>query len=586
MWLRKIVLTALAIGIVPLSPQIGTETARQRASKYPEQWPPGPPRSSVPQWAQPGRLRFARWDGGRIETAKAFLSGWPGFNPPIPDYLSAMTNWYDLRTIRLLREAAINTIWVTFSNGFSIPTERAHQQEVRAYIEECHRQGIRVFAYESIANLFWEDMYEHVPEARHWAAIGKDGKPVPYGSGDYAKMGRITRYLADLGNPGWRAYLRKRIDLAVEAGADGIVYDNNFGDQLLDTYQELYRYASGRKPDLLLMGNFHPDTYVLNRILNSITTEDGLEPGLYTEAGAGAPRMRQQRPHLLPVGAGYMVNNIGLFRLHSELSEGWRPVMVEDGGRETGERFTVPISASRHQLALAESMMFGIAMEVFVEGAFADNLWKADPEAMAIWRAIGRYNRFFAENEQYYAGAQSLASIAVVVEDYGSEVALLDGLAARGVIYDVLYARDLSPEKLARYRAVLQLAPQPPAAAQTALDHFSARGGKVIAARPLEELAPALRIAGAPVRVEAPPGVLYHPVFQPATGRTILHLLNYTPHPTGKIKITVEGKFRKAGLISPDEGTGPVRVVALGASSAELEVPQLRIYSLVILEKL
>lgn len=461
-----------------------------------------------------------------------------------------MTNWYDPRTIRLLREAAINTIWVTFSNGFSIPTERAHQQEVRAYIEECHRQGIRVFAYESITNLFWEDMYEHVPEARHWAARGKDGKPVPYGSGDYAKVGRITRYLADLGNPGWRAYLRKRIDLAVEAGADGIVYDNNFGDHLLETYQELYRYASGRKPDLLLMGNFHRDTYVLNRVLNSITTEDGREPGLYAEAGR-------------------LVNNIGLFRLQSALSEGWKPVMVEDGGRETGERFTVPLSASRHQLALAESMMFGIAMEVFVEGAFAHRLWVGDAEGMAIWRAIGRYNRFFAGNEQYYAGGQSLAAAAVVVSDDGSEVPLLDDLAGRGVIYDVLYARDLNAERLACYRATVQLAPQPGAAAH----------------RSLEELEAALRAGGAPVRAEAPPGVLYNAVFQPATGRTIIHLLNYTPHPTGKIKVTAEGQFRKAGLISPDEGTGPVRVVALGASSAELEVPQLRIYSVVILEK-
>ncbi|MEK7404549.1 MAG: hypothetical protein AAB225_05530 [Acidobacteriota bacterium] len=399
----------LAAAAAPLWSQVGAEPARGRATQYPAQWPPGPPPSSVPAWARPGRIRFARWDGGRIETAKAFLSGWPGFNPPNPDYLHSMSTWYELGTIRLLREAAINTIWVTFSNGFSNETERAQQEELRVYIAECRRQGIHVFAYESLTNLFWEDMFARVPESRQWLAT-RDGKPVPYGSGDYTKMGRVTRYLADLRNPGWRAYLRKRIDLAIEAGADGIAYDNNFGDGLFDAYRELYEHASRRKPDFLLMGNFHSDTYVLNKLLNSITTEDGLEPGIYPEAHLNTARLKRERPNLQQVGDGFLVNNINLLRLHQELSEGWKPVMIEYGGRETGERFNTPISGPRHQLALAEAMMFSVAMEVFVEGAFAHGLMTRDPKAMEIWRAIGQYNRFFAANEQYYIGARPLAA--------------------------------------------------------------------------------------------------------------------------------------------------------------------------------
>src|SRR6185295_14081210 len=186
------------------------------------EWSAGPPHTSRPVWAQPGSIRFARWDGGSIETAKAFLSGWPGFNPPIPSYVHVMTNWYDLRTVRFLRQADINLVWVTFSNGFSISTERPHQKQVRRYIEECHRQGIHVMAYESIANMFWEDMFENVPQSRNWTALSKDGKPVLYGAAFYSKTGRVTRYVADLAKPEWRAYLRQRIDLAIDAGADGI----------------------------------------------------------------------------------------------------------------------------------------------------------------------------------------------------------------------------------------------------------------------------------------------------------------------------------------------------------------------------
>ena len=255
----------------------------ENAAHYPSEWAPGPERTSLPEWATPGRIRFARWDGGPLETAKYILSGYPGFNPPIPDYIYALANWYDPRTVSLLREANVNLIWVTFSNGFSDQTERPQQELARRYIEECHRQGIHVMAYESIANMFWEDMYEHMPESRDWVRLGKDGKPVPYGSGNYTKMGRVTRYMADVSNPGWRELLRRRIDLAIDAGADGVMYDNNFGGHLDEIYQDIYRYATTRKSDFLLMGNFHRNTYVLNRLVNIFTTEDGIEPGVWED---------------------------------------------------------------------------------------------------------------------------------------------------------------------------------------------------------------------------------------------------------------------------------------------------------------
>ena len=406
LWLS---LALLSISTV-LWAQVGAETAKQ-ATPYPAEWPAGPARDSVPEWAQPGRIRFARWDGGRIETAKAMLSGWPGFNPPDPDRLFTMTNWYDRRTVALLRQAGINMVWVTFSNGFSMPTEAAHQQQVRRYIEECHRQGIHVMAYESIANLFWEDMFAQVPDSRQWLQIGTDGKPVPYGAGDYTKMGRITRYMANLGNPEWVRYLEKRVDLAIEAGADGVIYDNNFANHLRDVYQDIYRHGSARKKDFLLMGNFHQDTYVLNRVVNCMTTEDGVEPGLYDPAHLQPGRVLEERPNLLSLPGGLLVTNIGLFRIHNALSDGWKPEMIEDGGRETGQRETTPMSPARHQLALAEAMSFGIGMELFVEGAFAQGLSENDPKTMAIWNAIGKYNRFFAEHESYYTGSRSLSPI-------------------------------------------------------------------------------------------------------------------------------------------------------------------------------
>ncbi len=39
------------------------------------------------------------------------LSGWPGFNPPDPNRVDTMTNWYRPATVRFLREAILACGW-------------------------------------------------------------------------------------------------------------------------------------------------------------------------------------------------------------------------------------------------------------------------------------------------------------------------------------------------------------------------------------------------------------------------------------------------------------------------------------------
>lgn len=601
---------------------VGKDLLPTLTGGYPSDWPPGPSRLSVPDWTKPGRIRFSRWDGGPIETAKAFLSGWPGFNPPRPDYVYEMTNWYDSRTIRLLREANINLIWVTFSNGFSIPTEGVQREQLRTYIDECHRQGIHVMAYESIANIFWEDMYKYVPESRSWVAVGSDGKPVPYGAGDYTKMGRVTRYMADLSGPGWRKYLKNRIDLAIDAGADGIMYDNCFSSYIGDTLTDLYQYAASRKKGFLLMANLHRSDFIFNRLLNCITTEEGGEAGLFSEANVSNSRWNEERDTMLRLEGGLLANNIGRMRVFSNLSEGWKPVMIESRQREVGVAETHVMSAARQQLVTAENLMFGIANELFIEGAFAHGLWNQDPETLSIWQAIGRYNRFSRENEDYYVDVRSAATLAVILDNRSEGIGLLNGLSARDVIYDVLYEHELTPERLKRYSAVALLTAQTVRdRALSALQAYVRGGGRLFAATDaaqldergrsrlqppffktetaptciyreklpsLDDLAATLKHLGrpGPVRVEAPKGVLYNVVVQPRTGRMIVHLLNYLPHRADKIRVSVEGRYGAVKLLSPDGVAERVRTLTATGASTELEIPQLNIYSLIVLEPL
>ena len=600
--------------------QVGTESATLAAgSHYLREWVPEPPRDSVPEWARPGRIRFSRWDGGPIETAKAILSGWPGFNPPIPDYLSTMTNWYRPETIRLLREADINLIWVTFSNGFSIETERGQRDILRGYIAECHRQGIHVMAYESMSNLFWEDMYQKVPDSKNWIDIGSDGKPIPYGA-DYTKTGRVTRYLADLSNPAWRGYLKQRIDLAIDAGADGIMYDNCFGPHLSDVAQDLMRYALSRKRDFLIMANFHRADFIENRLINAITTEEGAEAGIFTDANIDATHNRWQHEraagHMLRIEDGWLANNIGRFHIMNDLSEGWRPVMVESRLREVGTPETHVMSPERHQLVMAENMMYNVANELFIEDRFAQGLWEQEPGIMRTWEAIGRYNRFFDDNQTYYTGAHPVASLAVVLDNRSTGEEILNGLAARNVMYHVLYEHELTPGKLKPYAAVAVLsAGMVRQRALDALESYVAGGGRLFAAadaavydetgrrrgRPAwfgqkgtywervpaaDALAETLRAASGkqPVHVKAAPGVLYTVTRQEAEGRLIVHLVNYLPHPAGGVTVTADGRYGHIRLLTPDSPR-EVAAVRTDATAAVVDVPDVRIYSLVVFEK-
>lgn len=100
-----------------------------------------------------------------------------------------------------------------------------------------------------------------------------------------------------------------------------------------------------------------------------------------------------------------------------------------------------------------------------------------------IWDAIGQYNNFFTDNEEYYVKAKSVAPLAVVLDDRSLEVTMLNGLASRGVVYNVLYEHDLTPQKLSGYAAVALLQTDTLRdKALSALTAFAGRGGKLFSA--------------------------------------------------------------------------------------------------------
>jgi len=94
---------------------------------------------------------------------------------------------------------------------------------VKRFVENAHRHGVRVLAYVQFSTLYYETMLEEIPDLADWAAIDENGKKRTYhGDGYY-------RWMPCMNAPGFEPYLKKMIRIALnEGGFDGVMLDNAF----------------------------------------------------------------------------------------------------------------------------------------------------------------------------------------------------------------------------------------------------------------------------------------------------------------------------------------------------------------------
>jgi hypothetical protein len=526
------------------------------------------PYGPVPQWARTGNFSFARWDGGPLEASKGALSGWPGFLIPDPAVIAVTKNLYDPATIGLLERAHVNWIWVTWSNGFSNQTEEAQHVLLRNYIEECHRHGIHVTAYLSIGNMFWEDMFRHVPESKNWV-LRINGQPVPYPSADYAAVGRVTRYMADLSLEAWQEYTLGRVVAAVDAGADAIMFDNTtaYPRHLLEQFTaRALAQARTHNPGVLLMSNYGSDLIIAARSGNAITSEQGSEPGIY--ASPGAPPDRWNAPQqFVHVSEGLLVLNAGLLRTLWAVAQGWRPVVVEYGTRHSGDRFLDTLSPEHQRLALAECAAFHTANEQYHESTTLLDLVSGQAAASDNWEAVAQYNSFFQQYAQLYQEPRSLSGVAVIVDEKVRDLAFLNALAARNVIFDVVFEEDATSANLGSYPLVIAA---PSVAMRPGWKRYA-------------EISPGELEAVSPGSVSAPDFVVANFHGQINSDRLLVHLLNYADTPVFDVQVQVNGRFGSARLVSPDIDARSVPVQQDGPAT-QIRVPELRTYDLLVLE--
>ncbi len=570
----------------------------------------------VPDWFQPGRIRPARWDGGPIEARKGVLTGY--FPADDPRLLEAERNLYDPKTVELLKTAHINWAWVTWSNGFSPQTEKQQQVLVRNYIALCHHHDIRVAAYISIGNMFWQDMFEHIPGSIAWVKRLPDGSPLFYS--------RPYRYMADITSAAWLTLQRKRVAAAVRAGADAIWIDNTFqyyGEKPVANFiDSMYAAAAGINPHIVIMSNYNRGIYTWGRLQNGVTTEDGLEPGYYTDG---------PKPHL--------VTNAGLMRYQSAIGEGWRPVSVEDGRRHVGTREGRLLEPHKWQLEIAEAAMYHVGFEMFVEGAFARDLYFGEPLALKALKAIGTYNAFLEQYDQYSTHPQSLARVAVLSDTTDTVVPYLNQLSEYNLNYDVIFNYQAPQrEALKRYKIIVLPNTNPLGKNWCAAlgEWVQEAGGTLIAVqdaslfspeqasskqdfglgnllgisklhipestltRPrgkgraiyLPELPPAEKMASLIRRhiegsdlaeVEPRAAILSNAAYQPSDRRLVVHLLNYRQELEKGIRVHVRASVERAEILSPDNLGETVPLVQRNGGNTDIVIPELQTYDLLVI---
>jgi len=270
---------------------------------------------------------------------------------------------------------------------------------------------------------------------------------------------------------------------------------------------------------------------------------------------------------------------------------------------------------------MAENIMFNSAYEPSVEIEFAQGLWEKKSEAEKAWQAIGTYNRFAMQNEEYFVGARTLSSLAIVLDNRTDGIELLNGLAGRNLQYDIIYEHQLTAEILKPYKVVAALtAKMVRNSAVAALQKFVAAGGKLIvggesltcnetgAQTPLpswigtkmakgesthwgtlpdvDQIASQLHAADTSpfVQVVAPPQVLYSVTQQPAKGRILIHLANYIPRSASKCTIQIDARPHTCRLLSPDKPAIAVHAVPKGEKRVQIEIDGIDIYSVLIME--
>jgi Glycoside-hydrolase family GH114 len=540
----------------------------------------------VPPWAEQGNFRFIRLDGGQIEGWKAERTWWGSkFSGEEKDVLTHIYDRDFEQMLGLLKQAEFNWIWVTWSSGWSSKDEEENRENLKKVIARCHANGIHVSAYLSASNMFRKSAFRDDPATKKYG-LWMHGIPLFYAGPNKTKL-HISwdRRLADARKPGWRAYLLKKAELAVDAGVDAIMWDNMIGyneglAQLLDDTQRMAERKARQTglPKVMVEANMHisPDRFAMNDINEAIWEEDGKDtPGVWS--------------------GKWQVDNARKIKFLNGEKQPWQPLKYENDLYHCGPRERCIPSPAEQKLSIAEAYAFGAATSRNIEGRFLSALIKGAPEAQDAWKAIAQYNHFLVENRELYHQAVPVARIALISAEPHNPLA--DEFLKQSVFFETKVLAHLNKGvPLDRFKVLVMPADLPKLSAEqkARLNTFTAGGGLIITAG---KAAPGIAVrakaaAGGPHLNLEPRGYVLGQLTRKPDGRTlILHLLNYDHHaPAENVKVRLElsGLVQdlsrwEVKVLSPDAAQPEFAGLSLHGSVSEFTLRRIEHYTAVVL---
>ena len=523
----------------------------------------------IPAWARRGKVNFYR----------------------------AGIDWENLdRMFEMFKEAHINLV------ATNVPSDTSGEEyrRVKAFIDRCHANNIRVTAFNSLGGITVRDLLLH-PEKRSWISVDE------YGNLRWRAVN--NSFAADLQNEDYRRSALQQATVAIDAGVDELYYDWSIGGtgDVIRFLGEVRELAASKNKNISLFGNCKGNILV-DEVADLTKTEGTAEAGVWD--GEWVHNIAQARFYY---ASGYGVKS------YESKYEGADPGVpnpgahdVRDGMKMGWRRPIAEASAFQSHFAIAEAgpkLLHGWIMQ--------DN-----PIAVQTWAEIRRYFTFLSNQEDLYTDVASVSRIAIVSPPHipSFEVSLkrdnlYNALAEMNVMYDVVLMHRMTPELLSAYKAiVIPNIPYIDAEQIAAIRAYRKNGGKVYTIgsnRELQVLADLQSPASMLENVQKETGrrefmvninqlsgeqlvqihetkyVAANLVRKINSDRVILHLVNYhTPLKNVRVSVNLEGivkqiDARRIRLYSPDRDATELFATSLRGNSVEFVLPELDVYDIV-----
>lgn len=135
-------------------------------------------------------------------------------------WLKPWMDWFDAESPALMEELGFNGLHSRFYKGMGWEEERKDFPNVRLFVENCHRHGVRALAYVQFSTLYPETMGREIPNLGDWEQIDENGRKRSYFASYFRSLPCVTC-------DEWVEYLKKVCTIALtDGGFDGIMFDN------------------------------------------------------------------------------------------------------------------------------------------------------------------------------------------------------------------------------------------------------------------------------------------------------------------------------------------------------------------------